>query len=118
MCKDILVSGLQFEGSFQGTWPTPARTTLITAGRKLPGELCYKPEAPITYYWCAKALPSRLACDSPRTDFLTNMIAKVEAGEVDLEELTAHASTLVYGYSYEASVRKRWYTPESQAAKL
>ncbi|KAH7028652.1 cytochrome P450 monooxygenase [Macrophomina phaseolina] len=37
----------------------------------------------------------RLAADSGRKDFLTNLVAKVQAGELDREELTAHSSTLV-----------------------
>lgn len=37
----------------------------------------------------------RLAVDSGRKDFLTNFVAKVQAGELDREELTAHSSTLV-----------------------
>ena len=39
---------------------------------------------------------SRLASTSARKDFLTGIIVKTEAGEVSREELTAHASTLVY----------------------
>lgn len=38
----------------------------------------------------------RLASKSSRKDFLTNIIDKVEVGEVGKEELTAHVSTLVY----------------------
>ena len=38
----------------------------------------------------------RLSAESPRKDFLTNLIGKVRSGEVDKEELTAHTSTLVY----------------------
>lgn len=36
----------------------------------------------------------RLANKTSRKDFLTNIVGKVEAGEVSREELTAHASTL------------------------
>ncbi|KAL8865101.1 MAG: hypothetical protein Q9174_007069, partial [Haloplaca sp. 1 TL-2023] len=38
---------------------------------------------------------SRLSSKSDRKDFLSNIIDKVEAGEVSHEELTAHTSTLV-----------------------
>ncbi|KAL8955076.1 MAG: hypothetical protein Q9193_006923 [Seirophora villosa] len=38
---------------------------------------------------------SRLSHKSDRKDFLSNIIDKVEAGEVSHEELTAHTSTLV-----------------------
>lgn len=38
----------------------------------------------------------RLENELPREDFLTNMVAKVKSGEVSLEELTAHSSTLMY----------------------
>ncbi len=37
----------------------------------------------------------RLNRESPRQDFFTNLVAKVKAGEVDLEEMTANASTLM-----------------------
>ncbi|KAI3328827.1 cytochrome P450 [Ustulina deusta] len=37
----------------------------------------------------------RLNRESPRQDFFTNLVAKVKAGEVDLEEMTANASTLI-----------------------
>ncbi|EKG12700.1 Cytochrome P450 [Macrophomina phaseolina MS6] len=37
----------------------------------------------------------RLAVQSGRKDFLTNLVSKVHAGELDREELTAHSSTLV-----------------------
>ncbi|KAI0550320.1 putative cytochrome P450 [Xylaria curta] len=36
----------------------------------------------------------RLKFSSPRADFMSLLINKVEAGEMDMEELTAHASTL------------------------
>ncbi len=39
--------------------------------------------------------PSRLASKSSRKDFLTNLVEKVENGEIDREEMTAHASTLM-----------------------
>lgn len=39
----------------------------------------------------------RLASKSSRKDFLTNLVDKVETGEVEKEELTAHVSTLMYG---------------------
>ena len=38
----------------------------------------------------------RLESTSPRKDFLSTLISKVESGEVDKEEMTAHVSTLVY----------------------
>ncbi|KAI4871132.1 cytochrome P450 [Hypoxylon rubiginosum] len=37
----------------------------------------------------------RLSVKSARQDFLTSLVGKVENGEVPLEELTAHASTLI-----------------------
>ncbi|KAM5458304.1 hypothetical protein MaudCBS49596_000217 [Microsporum audouinii] len=37
----------------------------------------------------------RLESKSPRKDFLTNLVQKVETGEVGREEMTAHASTLI-----------------------
>ena len=37
----------------------------------------------------------RLESGSPRKDFFTNIVSKVKAGEVSLEEMTAHASTLM-----------------------
>jgi cytochrome P450 len=47
-----------------------------------------------TQYTRAK-VQRRLECQSPRQDFFTNMVAKVKSGEVDLEEMTANASTLM-----------------------
>ncbi|KAB8269484.1 cytochrome P450 [Aspergillus minisclerotigenes] len=41
----------------------------------------------------------RLQSSSPRADFMSRLIAKVEDEEMDMEELTAHASTLVGGES-------------------
>lgn len=38
----------------------------------------------------------RLKSSSPRADFMSRLIAKVQTQEMDMEELTAHASTLVY----------------------
>jgi len=38
---------------------------------------------------------SRLASRTPRKDFLSDVIDKMKAGEVSIEELTAHASTFV-----------------------
>lgn len=38
---------------------------------------------------------SRLANPSDRKDFFSNLASKVESGEVELEEMTAHASTLM-----------------------
>ncbi|KAI1409848.1 putative cytochrome P450 [Hypoxylon sp. FL1857] len=37
----------------------------------------------------------RLESESSRQDFFTNIVAKVKSGEVGLEEMTAHASTLI-----------------------
>ncbi|OTA96863.1 hypothetical protein M434DRAFT_392544 [Hypoxylon sp. CO27-5] len=37
----------------------------------------------------------RLESTSSRQDFFTNIVAKVKSGEVGLEEMTAHASTLI-----------------------
>ncbi|KAI5275995.1 hypothetical protein E4T47_01133 [Aureobasidium subglaciale] len=37
----------------------------------------------------------RLSTKEPRKDFMSHLIRKVESGEMDQEELTAHASTLV-----------------------
>ncbi|CAJ2506368.1 Uu.00g004980.m01.CDS01 [Anthostomella pinea] len=37
----------------------------------------------------------RLDSESPRQDFFTNLTHKVKSGEVPLEEMTAHASTLI-----------------------
>ncbi|KAL5435507.1 Cytochrome P450 monooxygenase orf9 [Paraphaeosphaeria minitans] len=37
----------------------------------------------------------RLAAKAPRTDFMTTLISKVSSGEIEKEEMTAHASTLV-----------------------
>ena len=37
-----------------------------------------------------------MASNSSRKDFLTTLVRKVEEGEVSKEELTAHASTLVW----------------------
>ncbi|KAK9426646.1 putative Cytochrome P450 [Seiridium unicorne] len=37
----------------------------------------------------------RLESESPRRDFFTNLVSKVKTGEVPLEEMTAHASTLI-----------------------
>lgn len=47
-----------------------------------------------TGYTRAK-VAQRLAAKTSRKDFLTNLIGKVESGEVNTEELTAHSSTLV-----------------------
>jgi hypothetical protein len=38
----------------------------------------------------------RLNNSFPRADFMSQLIAKVQSQEMDMEELTAHASTLVY----------------------
>ncbi|KAF2969303.1 hypothetical protein GQX73_g4289 [Xylaria multiplex] len=38
----------------------------------------------------------RLEHESPRQDFFTNLVSKVKAGEVDLEEMAANASTLIF----------------------
>lgn len=38
----------------------------------------------------------RLNSSFPRADFMSRLIAKVQSQEMDMEELTAHASTLVY----------------------
>jgi hypothetical protein len=37
----------------------------------------------------------RLASQSRRKDFVTNLVEKVESGEIGKEEMTAHASTLM-----------------------
>lgn len=37
----------------------------------------------------------RLSGGSERKDFLSHVVGKVEAGEMPVEEMTAHASTLV-----------------------
>ena len=37
----------------------------------------------------------RLQRKSTRKDFMSNLVAKVEAGEIEREEMTAHASTLI-----------------------
>ncbi|KAF2677436.1 cytochrome P450 [Lentithecium fluviatile CBS 122367] len=37
----------------------------------------------------------RLAAKSPRKDFMTSLISKVSTGDIEKEEMTAHASTLV-----------------------
>ncbi|KAL8826318.1 MAG: hypothetical protein Q9191_003869 [Dirinaria sp. TL-2023a] len=37
----------------------------------------------------------RIASKSPRHDFMSNLISKVEVGEIEREEMTAHASTLI-----------------------
>ncbi|PGG97499.1 hypothetical protein AJ79_09169 [Helicocarpus griseus UAMH5409] len=42
-----------------------------------------------------KQVEHRLSNKSARKDFLTNLVAKVENGEVEKEEMTAHTSTLV-----------------------
>ena len=47
----------------------------------------------------------RLEAKSPRADFMSRLIKKVQDEEMDLEELTAHASTLVYVMSDEESVK-------------
>ena len=44
----------------------------------------------------AKEDSRRLANKTARKDILTNVVDKVEKGEVPQEEMTAHASTLVY----------------------
>ena len=38
----------------------------------------------------------RLKSKTNRKDFLTNIVDKVESGEVSKEELIAHSSTLMY----------------------
>lgn len=38
----------------------------------------------------------RLSSTSARQDFFTNIAGKVKSGEIDKEEMTAHASTLMY----------------------
>lgn len=38
----------------------------------------------------------RLSRTSARQDFFTNIAGKVKSGEIDKEEMTAHASTLMY----------------------
>lgn len=38
----------------------------------------------------------RLNSISTRQDFFTNIAGKVKSGEIDKEEMTAHASTLMY----------------------
>lgn len=37
----------------------------------------------------------RMTDDNGRKDFMSNLVSKVESGEVDREEMTAHASTLI-----------------------
>jgi hypothetical protein len=37
----------------------------------------------------------RLASKGTRKDFMSSLISKVESGEIEKEEMTAHASTLV-----------------------
>jgi hypothetical protein len=37
----------------------------------------------------------RLEADTPRQDFFTHIVSKFRNGEVELEEMTAHASTLM-----------------------
>jgi len=37
----------------------------------------------------------RLSSDSGRKDFMTSIVAKVESGEIEKEEMTAHVSTLM-----------------------
>ena len=44
----------------------------------------------------ANTLRRRLASRSDRKDFMSNLVKKLENGEVQREEMTAHASTLVY----------------------
>ncbi|RAQ59967.1 cytochrome P450 [Aspergillus flavus] len=45
----------------------------------------------------------RLQSSSPRADFMSRLIAKVEDEEMEMEELTAHASTLVYVCNHPVS---------------
>ncbi|KAL8893363.1 MAG: hypothetical protein Q9192_005343 [Flavoplaca navasiana] len=42
-----------------------------------------------------KQVAHRLESESSRKDFLTNLVGKVKSGEIPLEEMTAHVSTLV-----------------------
>ncbi len=44
---------------------------------------------------CVLIVCRRLGTDSARKDFLSMLVKKVESGEVDKEEMTAHVSTLV-----------------------
>ncbi|KAF2796776.1 putative cytochrome P450 [Melanomma pulvis-pyrius CBS 109.77] len=37
----------------------------------------------------------RLESKSPRKDFVTNLVSKVDSGEISIEELSAHSSTLI-----------------------
>ncbi len=57
---------------------------------------------------------------SARKDFLTNIIEQVESGEVSREEITAHASTLMYATlsSHPARSAKLSLLSESRAEKL
>lgn len=41
-------------------------------------------------------IASRLHSKASRQDFFTNIVAKVKSGEIEQEEMTAHASTLMY----------------------
>ena len=42
---------------------------------------------------------------SGRKDILTNIVDKVESGEVSQEELTAHSSTLMYVNYFDVELR-------------
>jgi hypothetical protein len=57
----------------------------------------YKGNADAVVYTLDIELTSarRLESTSPRQDFLTNVVEKVKSGEVPLEEMAAHSSTLM-----------------------
>ena len=50
---------------------------------------------PVVAFSCPLTLARRLDTQSARKDFLTTLVKKVEQGEVEKEEMTAHVSTLV-----------------------
>lgn len=49
----------------------------------------------------------RLGTKTDRHDFLTNLVAKVQSGDVPEEEMTAHASTLMCVISVISSTSPR-----------
>ena len=47
----------------------------------------------VLFFFCSAN--RRLANESGRKDFLTNLVEKVKSGEIEKEEMAAHVSTLV-----------------------
>lgn len=73
--------------------------SLVTLGRWILPWLTTSVKNKHSGYTRAK-VQNRLDSKTDRKDFLTNIIQKVETGEVSHEELVGHASTLVLVHQY------------------